>query len=206
MLRRLVVIASLSCCPVLFAVAPARAGGGCTEVTSGRSANVDLKGFCIFPTLIRVPAGTEVTFANRDSVPHVIVGAGFAWGSVEKMQPGDSFSTTFARDGVYPFQCYIHPGMSGAVLVGDANARGAATTGGVVVPPSAGDGVAEASPAAVTPALVSPAAVSGRVAESSGIRWPVVLLIALGGVLIAAALGFARFRSRSTPARPPAAT
>jgi plastocyanin len=199
MLRRLLVIASLSCCPILFAPATADAGGGCTEVTSGRSANVDLKGFCIFPTLIRVPAGTEVTFANRDSVPHVIVGAGFAWGSVDEMQPGDSFSTTFARDGVYPFQCYIHPGMSGAVIVGDANARGAATSGGVVVPPSNGD------EAAVPPAAVS-AAVSGPVAEASGTRWPVVLLIFLAGGLVAAAVGFALFRTRSTPARPPAAT
>jgi plastocyanin len=199
MLRRLLVIASLSCCPILFAPATADAGGGCTEVTSGRSANVDLKGFCIFPTLIRVPAGTEVTFANRDSVPHVIVGAGFAWGSVDEMQPGDSFSTTFARDGVYPFQCYIHPGMSGAVIVGDANARGAATSGGVVVPPSNGD------EAAVPPAAVSPA-VSGPVAEASGTRWPVVLLIFLAGGLVAAAVGFALFRTRSTPARPPAAT
>jgi plastocyanin len=205
MLRRLLVIASLSCCPILFAAAPADAGGGCTEVTSGRSANVDLKGFCIFPTLIRVPAGTEVTFANRDSVPHVIVGAGFAWGSVDEMQPGDSFSTTFARDGVYPFQCYIHPGMSGAVIVGDANARGAATSGGVVVPPSNGDEAA-VSPAAVSPAAVSPAAVSGPEAEASGTRWPVVLLIFLAGGLVAAAVGFALFRTRSTPARPPAAT
>jgi plastocyanin len=204
MLRRLFVIATLSCCPVLFAAAPAHAGGGCTEVTSGRSANVDLKGFCIFPTLIRVPAGTEVTFANRDSVPHVIVGAGFAWGSVDEMQPGDSFSTTFARDGVYPFQCYIHPGMSGAVLVGDANARGGATSGGVVVPPSDGDQAA-VSPAAVSP-VVSAAAVSERVAEPSGTRWPVILLIVLAGGLVAAAVGFAMFRSRSTPAHPPAAT
>jgi plastocyanin len=204
MLRRLFVIATLSCCPVLFAAAPAHAGGGCTEVTSGRSANVDLKGFCIFPTLIRVPAGTEVTFANRDSVPHVIVGAGFAWGSVDEMQPGDSFSTTFARDGVYPFQCYIHPGMSGAVLVCDTDARGGATSGGVVVPPSDGDQAA-VSPAAVSP-VVSAAAVSERVAEPSGTRWPVILLIVLACGLVAAAVGFAMFRSRSTPAHPPAAT
>jgi hypothetical protein len=89
--------------------------------------------------------------------------------------------------------------MSGAVIVGDANARGAATSGGVVVPPSNGD------EAAVSPAAVSPA-VSGPVAEASGTRWPVVLLIFLAGGLVAAAVGFALFRTRSTPARPPAAT
>jgi hypothetical protein len=90
--------------------------------------------------------------------------------------------------------------MSGAVIVGDANARGAATSGGVVVPPSNGD------EAAVSPAAGSPAAVSGPVAEASGTRWPVVLLIFLAGGLVAAAVGFALFRTRSTPARPPAAT
>jgi hypothetical protein len=50
------------------------------------------------------------------------------------------------------------------------------------------------------------AAVSGPVAEASGTRWPVVLLIFLAGGLVAAAVGFALFRTRSTPARPPAAT
>ena len=115
--------------------APSAVAGGCAEVTSGRSAAVDLKGLCVFPTLVRVPSDGAVTFTNRDEVEHIIVGSGFGWGSDGIMRQGDSFTTTFAHDGVYPFQCYLHPGMSGAVLVGDANGRGAATSSGVVVEP-----------------------------------------------------------------------
>jgi hypothetical protein len=77
---------------------------GCADVTSGRSAAVDLKGLCIFPTLVRVPSGGgEVTFTNYDEVNHVVVGAGFAWGSDGIMHQGDSFTAHFTRDGVYPF-------------------------------------------------------------------------------------------------------
>jgi plastocyanin len=185
---------------LLLASAPAVAGGGgCTEVTSGHSAAVDLKGLCIFPTLVRVPSGGgEVTFTNYDDTNHVVVGAGSAWGSDGIMHQGDSFTARFTRDGVYPFQCYLHPGMSGAVLVGDANARGAATSGSVTVPVP--------SDAAVTPAIVQPPIVQPAEPRTSGrTNW---WLLATGGLVLASAAAFAMWRlkirssnaSTSTPA------
>ena len=133
MIRPILLAAVLAFAPILVASDHASAGGGCTEVTSGTGAKVGLKDVCVYPTLIRLPSGGgAVTFTNYDAVDHVIVGAGLAWGSGGVMHQFDSFTADFSRDGVYPFQCYIHPGMSGAVLVGDADGRGAATRAGVV--------------------------------------------------------------------------
>ena len=158
-------------------------GGACTDISSGHSAAVDLKGLCVFPTLVRIPSGGKVTFTNYDEVNHVVVGAGYAWGSDGIMHQGDSFTATFTRDGVYPFQCYLHPGMSGAVLVGDANARGAATSGGVTVPvPSNASG----SSGVQAPAVALPA----EQPTSGNTKW---WLLGIGVVLGATvALGTAR--------------
>jgi plastocyanin len=187
MLRRILLFALLSLGPVLLASAPAVAGGGghCTEVTSGHSAGVDLKGSCVFPTLVRVPSGGgEVTFTNYDAVDHVIAGAGNAWGSDGIMHQFDSFTVQFTGDGVYPFQCYLHPGMSGAILVGDANARGAATSGGVTiaVPPSP----------AVTPSPIAVANVESQTPPAGQGSW---WLFGVGALVLVAAAAFVVWRS-----------
>jgi plastocyanin len=178
MSRRILMVAVLALGPVLLTSAPAVAGG-CAEVTSGHSAAVDLKGLCVFPTLVRVPSGGgEVTFTNYDEVNHVVVGAGYAWGSDGIMHQGDSFTAQFTRDGVYPFQCYLHPGMSGAVLVGDANGRGAATSGGVTVSPPPN--------AAVTPSLAIEARPKPRKTSGQAPWWLLGVGLALAaGVVIA---------------------
>jgi plastocyanin len=196
MLKRLLVVVAAAGAAIGFAGVPAAAGGGCTEVISGKSRAVDLKALCVIPTLIRVPAGTEVTFVNRDATDHVIVGSGMTWGSDGTMRQGDSFSATFERAGVYPFQCYLHPGMSGAVLVGDANGPGAASSFGVTVPPPS-----------------SPAAAGGQVAEratapraaTDGTPWATIALSGLAGAFLAVAAGGWFVRSRMGRPRPPAA-
>jgi plastocyanin len=179
-MRRILLVAVLSLGPALLVSAPAVAGGHCGEVTSGQSAAVDLKGLCIFPTLVRVPSGGgSVTFTNYDAINHVVVGAGYAWGSHGIMHQGDSFTVQFTRDGVYPFQCYLHPGMSGAILVGDANARGAATSGGVTVPLPSNLAV---TPSAVTVPNVEPQATLGQA------PW---WLLGMGGLVLAATVAIA---------------
>lgn len=186
MMRRILLVAILSLGPLLLASAPAVAGGGgCADVTSGHSAAVDLKGLCIFPTLVRVPSGGgEVTFTNYDEVNHVIVGAGYAWGSDGIMHQGDSFTAQFTRDGAYPFQCYLHPGMSGVVLVGDANARGAATSGGVTVPVP--------SNVVVTPSPVMVPKVEPQTTSGQTPWW----LLGAGGLVLAAAVAIVVRRPR----------
>jgi hypothetical protein len=134
-----------------------------------------------------------VTFKNYDDVDHVIVGAGSAWGSDGIMRQGDSFTARFGRDGVYPFQCYLHPGMSGAVLVGDANGLGAATSGGVII---------DRAPDGSSPSVAAVPAVPSQPTSNEGFGWALGLG-ALALALAAAALGLRRSKVSETALVPP---
>jgi plastocyanin len=135
MVRRALLAAVLATA-ALGVPSPASAGGGgCAELTEGSGTTVEILYSCLTPTLIRVDPGATVTFVNRDDYRHVIAGAGYAWSSDGYLRADDAFTATFRRNGVYPFQCYLHPGMAGAVIVGDGTGLGAAQSGGVVVEP-----------------------------------------------------------------------
>jgi hypothetical protein len=69
-------------------------------------------------------AGRSITFVNRDPFAHNVSGTG--WGNYEDMAQGDRFTTSFADEGIYPFACTLHPGMTGVIVVGDEAAGGTA--------------------------------------------------------------------------------
>ena len=113
----------------LTGTASAGAGGGCHTVldgepTQGTGTTVETKGACVVPTVLRVEPGTEVTFVNGDGIGHNLFGAGIA---VDEFGSGQTASVRYDDPGVFPYACSLHPGMVGAVLVGDG-------IGGDVVP------------------------------------------------------------------------
>jgi hypothetical protein len=63
-----------------------------------------------------------VAFVNEDQFTHNIIGAG--WGHFDDLDPGQAFSATFDDPGVYPYACWYHPGMTGAIVVGDGTGVG----------------------------------------------------------------------------------
>lgn len=117
---------------IVLAAAPVRpavaGGGGChgPETTSAHVAEVAMQDMCFAPTLARVPLGSTVRFLNKDAVFHTVTGANAAWGSFENLGDDAEVTMRFTRAGVYPYYCLLHPGMAGAILVGDANGPGAA--------------------------------------------------------------------------------
>ena len=132
-IRRAFLVCALSSIALLAPIPASAGGGGCGELTDGSGTTVQIEFSCITPTLIRVEPGDTVTFVNRDSYRHVIAGAGYQWASKGYMAAGEAFAATFDEDGVYPYQCYLHPGMSGAVVVGTGTGLGPATSGNVLV-------------------------------------------------------------------------
>jgi plastocyanin len=59
--------------------------------------------------MFTVPAGATVTRINHDKVPHVISSADGQYQKSTLLQPGQSFSNTFATGGTYSYFCSIHP-------------------------------------------------------------------------------------------------
>ena len=88
---------------------------------------------CFTATVTTVDPGTPVTFVNRDDgITHNV--GGHQWGQFEDMLQGDAFTVSFDEAGIYPFACTYHPGMTGAIVVGDGKGAGPA---GVTVEPLA---------------------------------------------------------------------
>jgi plastocyanin len=161
----------------------AHAGGGClhgTPPSAGSGTRVDLAEACFTPTVISVRPGGAVTFVNRDADEHNVVGVGMTWGDPDRiLLHGDRETFRFSEQGVFPFACWIHPGMVGAVVVGTGLGDG--TFGGVTELSASGDGAAAAAVAVEDPPGPSPAG-------STGIGWwiaGVAALAAAAGGLIA---------------------
>ena len=120
--------------PVVLSVsASAGGGGGCVSpITDGDGAHVSLSGACFSPMVINVGAGDTVEWTNDDEyLDHTVTDAGLQWGTLEKLRPGHSELHRFEEAGVFPYYCFYHPGMAGAVVVSEDAASGAAA-----VPPA----------------------------------------------------------------------
>lgn len=140
---------------------PALAGGGChSATTQGEGDRVEMAKACFSPSVLRTDPGTEVTFVNRDPVVHNVSAS--EWGYFGDLNRGDDFTATFSEPGVYPFACTYHPGMVGAVVVGDPDPSDVALDAGTMadlgVEAAADDGDAGSGDAAGRPVSDSGAA------------------------------------------------
>ena len=134
-LIRLVLFTMTTSTLLLTGAGLASAGASCHEERTDETTTlVELTAMCFRPTIVRVDAGATVEFANRDPLAHNIVGHASTWGHVAGLPFGDSYSATFEEAGIYPFTCTIHPGMVGAVFVGDGGAAAPSTSTPASVP------------------------------------------------------------------------
>jgi plastocyanin len=143
---------------VLAPVAGVSAGGGCHgdngAVHNEGETSVVRMDVCTFePTVATVDVGTEVRFLNTSAMFHVVTGEQQSWGSQGELRQGEELRQTFDRAGIYPYSCPLHPGMVGAIVVGDPSAAAAAPLGEA----EPGAGAADATAAAAADAGLAPA-------------------------------------------------
>ena len=171
------VVAALA---TLFMGTAAGGGGGCYEgATQGRGTTVRLEHACFTPTILRVAPGTTVRFANLDGMTHALSGVDMGYA---ELVPGASVEHTFRAAGVYPYMCHIHPGMTGAVVVGDGLGTAQLTDAAPVVPP---------------PTSIATQPVAAKTAERTS-SWP-VLVVGLAAAVAGFAAGWLlRRRTRSS--------
>lgn len=172
---------------------PAAAGGGChLGVTQGSGTTVEMVEACFTPTVLYVDHTAEsITFVNRSDMAHNVTAN--QWGHFEDILGGDAFRASFAEPGVYPFACSIHPGMSGAIVVGDG--RGAGSGEAVTVEPIAvPDAASEFDPADPPTEVV---AATTPASSSQAVGW-----LGGGALGLAAGVGIGlTARRRSGPGR-----
>jgi manganese oxidase len=131
-MRRLL---GISMCAIAVAAAGCGGGGGggssstpassapasSAPAASGKSATVEMKNIQFNPKTLTVSKGTTVTWKNSDSVAHDVTkqtgpGPKFQSGTGD-IGSGGTFKTTFNDPGTIKYECTVHPGMTGTIVV-----------------------------------------------------------------------------------------
>jgi amicyanin len=87
------------------------------QAQSPAAAAVSIDNFTFNPPTLTVKAGTTVTWTNKDDIPHGIAAAGNTIKRSNALDTDDKYSFTFTTPGTYQYFCYIHPHMTGTIVV-----------------------------------------------------------------------------------------
>jgi hypothetical protein len=104
------------------------------------------------------------------------LGANGTWGGFDALhRDGGEASYRFVGSGVYPYVCTYHPGMIGAIVVGNGRGRGLA-------------GAVTTSSGPVVPEFSTPIAEPVAAAEpSEGTAWPAIAWWGMGLLVVSGA-------------------
>jgi plastocyanin len=89
---------------------------GATETAPGTA--VAIINFAFDPKDLSVPAGTKVTWTNKDDAPHNVQDLSELNTPISPdMAQGATFSITYPKPGTYTYGCGLHTYMTGTVKV-----------------------------------------------------------------------------------------
>lgn len=110
-------LAGLSIMTLIFVIAlkTVRAAEPSSQ-NSAATNEVRIDNFTFMAPTITVPAGTEVTWVNRDDIPHTVVSDDKVFKS-KALDTDDRFTYKFSQPGTYKYFCSLHPKMTGEVVV-----------------------------------------------------------------------------------------
>jgi amicyanin len=93
------------------------AGGVLVAGAQTPATAISIDNFTFTPPTMTVKAGTTITWTNKDDIPHGIAATGNAFAKSKALDTDDSYSFTFTTPGTYQYFCYIHPHMTGTIVV-----------------------------------------------------------------------------------------
>lgn len=202
-IRNLCLVMMLLALLLVGPAAPAQAGGGggcyTPRLSDEAATEVKVSENCFSPTVARIDEGDRVTWSSGEfEAPHTVTGAAGGFGS-DDLPANGRVSFTFNEAGVYPYSCLLHPGMIGAIVVGNGAAdRGMGDTGGDddngAATSTGSDGAAEES------AAVASTDTSAVAETNTAAPWGTVLVVAVVVVLGLAAALLMRRRTRPASA------
>ena len=77
---------------------------------------------CYIPSVVTISPHQSVTWVNQDVAFHTVTSG--QYGNPDglfdsnHLDPGELFSVTFDKEGIYEYHCTLHPWMKGKVIVG----------------------------------------------------------------------------------------
>ena len=80
------------------------------------TAEVKIDNFVYSPVPLTVKVGTQVTWTNKDDIPHTVDSTQGKFKSAA-LDTDDKFEFRFTEPGEYPFYCRLHPKMTGKIIV-----------------------------------------------------------------------------------------
>ena len=89
---------------------------------SGETLSVKIAGggngdWTFAPTSLEIAPGTTVSWVNETDAAHTVTGDDLAFDDSGLIEPGQSFSQTFAEPGIFHYRCAPHPWMEATVIV-----------------------------------------------------------------------------------------
>lgn len=116
MIRRVLYIASIA--SMLVAILAGRQTTNAATPTAPPAAGAEVKidNFNFAPPTLTIPVGTQVTWTNRDDIPHTVVSDDQSMKS-KALDTDEKFTFTFTKPGTYSYFCSLHPKMKGTILV-----------------------------------------------------------------------------------------
>lgn len=77
---------------------------------------VEIEGYAFRPGNLSLEVGTQVTWVNRDGVPHTATDVDKTW-DTGLLPSGESATITFDTPGLYDYRCLPHPNMRARIEV-----------------------------------------------------------------------------------------
>ena len=77
--------------------------------------NVDISNYLFKPRTLKITRNTKVVWTNHDTTGHTVVFTDF--GTKRALGLNKTWSHKFTTDGTFKYECTLHPGMTGKVVV-----------------------------------------------------------------------------------------
>jgi plastocyanin len=102
-------LATIAAVPVLYGLVA-------SATIPGAAPSVTIDNFKFSPQPLIVDKGAEVTWTNRDDIPHSIVVPDLQQHS-KPLDTDQAYSFRFDKSGSYNYICGLHPFMKGTIVV-----------------------------------------------------------------------------------------
>jgi plastocyanin len=86
------------------------------RAASNETVDIAIDNFSFTPSTVKVKVGTQITWTNRDDIPHTVFSEDLILKS-KVLDTDEKFTFTPTKPGTYEYFCSIHPKMTGKIVV-----------------------------------------------------------------------------------------